>query len=1286
MATFAIESRTFINNCSRYFADTLTEADYTIYPELQSNQLCKISRSDSKRKYPGEKTAAGKTGANQSDILLGFERVLVQLSGAKKHNIPVICFFIYVLQNIKLTNGSSQSIYKWIIPEGAVNENIIRNKYTELMNIPRAREFMTEIANAIVNEDVGELMRVFNTYATMPDNNAKKTVERIKEQFLEGNLDFPMKHFFKIWDEIDRIYVSSIYQDDECRKEYRKKDRTKDDIKYKIGEKNGDEITYKYLNEIVGWTSLKMFDKYNGNATFIQVLSDYNEKKTKVNDIIKKILKKEKLDFQLVDFFTEGKTESDIPFLSPFQFIVQNENAGNINALYTILKDKGLVQEQTNVEIQKQEIKRIFEQVDPTKCTLGQTNAMLFDFKDYTFEEFDKFFNYSQYCFSYYDLALSVISNKGAIKIENTTLSPERISKLPKEIARYVFHSKDEDLKNAIKSSFESSYSGEVRSDIFKFTTAESFENIVSIKNNLVRFYEYLINVLPNKQKIDNYKAVFNKTCNSFFELIGLLGYVCLSDDISIFENDGSYFFTSEYCKEMFKYIYTDKLRFLHNDFKAIGFGGKEIVSLMTELDGGTCIHGIGNSFIRYYLNTYEAGLLAKQSILKDASVALPSNADEELKAAIFKIAPYVVVTPDELFKQTGIRYLTCVKFDKPVHEQLQAHPLHSSYLVFGAKLSPTSSSDTVKCMYIYAKKHIPYDKYDSVDGYFHVYKDSYGANDTNFVLKDCNSARDIYSSYYANHKQELYDLLKIPFTFHKERRQTFTVFADYTYNLCRMLSTPESATTTNTISKIKQLSQKPLFDIIMFEEIAQLPRYMTFIKTEGVTPYKNMHMWNTNFEVNVNVEDLLTGNYIEEKGKPYYIDSLQNFLTLPYTVDDNGNAVIKTPVTRKDVTKQYQVAKLLGKMLCNDTLSKIPFITDDTDRILEQYYYFESYYKMVCGQDSNLRNLFSKEQKTIKDDGISIVKNYRNYLKKDEEVIIIKHLKVVLLLFYIKFYKSLIMVPYFKHLEKSYKTSKNSILLALQAKTLEAIMPVYKTILHDIVYVVCSEGMEDVGIQYHFTELAKDYYLLVDLGKKLGNVMPTVPSNHQSKNLILQHTLYSDEDKKRKDMAITELKKNNAQQIDSAIDTLNENLAYFNNVDLELSKMEQLNSHSESVPRAIEYRIKTLLIKEHQARIYSALLPFEKMIEFACNAKSYNEYANNNGKDSPKTIAYADLLKLFSLSVKEPISETIKTISLINIIHDFDQYLSYFIRRFGMDNISMVVETFNDIEMALVF
>lgn len=1364
-----IKSPKFLKMAKAFFADKITEADYEEYPIVDETDgvksVCTISFSDKKRKYNNKTIAVTLT----HEIMLKLKERYFEITGSKSPAKPYLCFVMYVMQNL-FVKGTNKTVYDEMVKTDFVVGKTLDNPW---------KKIFFDLCMAVNSFEYSKFKVFLETWVSdLPESSVTAIKKQLKEMIHKGDFSFPIKDFFRIYDDETKRFVNSIFEDA--------------DIITPVN------IFLQKINKVYDISMLNKLSLYitihNVNRTFAEAVQKYNETLCHVATVMNKIEKKEFGDFTIKDFFENPVfTDWNETTQSVYDTIFTNANQHKplIDKLYIFLVDKKLIQPIANANAnanaltKKNAVQTTLQSLNARiHCTHGRHEFSGDAFEDLAFTSIDSFVSYEGYCFSLIELASLIISKKGLVVVDNVTFSKVFIKELINKIALYISTHADhpivkydiQGLKNSFIVNFEKEFTTNSLQQKTLTLTVPGTDVTINLENPFYKslqsqqsfeawqdFYNKLINDYAAQIKLLGVRKVYEKSCNTIFEITGLLGYMCLADDISIFDNDGTYFFTSEYCKEQYKFLMNEEIRNLDiaKDIASISFNNKTFKDLITELDSASCIHGIGNSFLRYYIYAYEAGKEALPYVLNDiggifnnkvkrviidynefvmtvnsehakanananakaeilAQINLdisPSLNNEEINnitqsirdninkiqkskldpllkiefqqnlqwylnefqdlfdheakrrtstkklkpvlddnkeavAKMFKMAPYIIEAPEQIKKATGIAYLTCVYMDKSLAKMLTTNPNNYSMLVFGYTENPNSS---IKCMYLRSDKYANYVHYSDIENFFKITDDYvYDKNKDNMRVEGYETYHHghIFKKYYSdfNNVEDLYKLIQIPMRFHKQRIQTFKIFKDYCLNLCKMMDVNANANPSNNTkhNKLANIATKPVYDFMTLEESKLIPRYMTVINANS------KHMWNASFK---------------QASQDVFVDSLQNFITLPYVIekDKGGNikAIIKSPFgNNKDLTAPYQISTLLAKLLIEED---DPYKGKDwTESILTQYYYFESYFKMVNEQDSTLRSyLFKNIEDELVDypnalneaneiiakgkiDTITIVKYFDEIKNIDLKVAIMKRLQVFMGLFYMAFHVYNCEYTYYKYAKKHYTSPEmdliNFVFSTITPSTMRSIKPkffnLYTNLLDDYVKTICYEGMAQQNMQYHFTELRKEYYLLASLKSKFPTQLPLEMTMNE-------YNILTDKYHSKHKETLTKVLAEQEAMI-QMIDTLNETFSYYKyddkyDDDLKLmqlfedeeKKTPNPNLHAESIPRAIEYLIKVRLVDAHKTRIYGALHPFERIIELAFSGsikKKLESFKDDLGKKQAFITLLNDGLDIYNV------------------------------------------------------
>ena len=823
---------------------------------------------------------------------------------------------------------------------------------------------------------------------------------------------------------------------------------------------------------------------------------------------------------------------------------------------------------------------------NPKNCTSrSEELIMMTSFSLYTFNDVDKFINLNKFCYCYPDIASLLISNKGGLfELNEANITERDKQAIGDKLGRYFNKNLEtlqddiNDMNNTIKRYLQ------VEKDIL--IDAKYYQNDKIVTTDWKDFFKFMLTSFPKLISAYNIKVIYDSSSNTLFELLGLYGYICLDDDITEMTNSsGTFFQTAQYCTGQLLDVFDELKKInienstLWDKLKTTSIKNKKLEDLLKIIEN-TCIHGVGLAFLKYYLDAYESSLRFVE--IEKTKIRNKSNENQNVKVKpipddvedpsivddLFQLAPFVIKAPESLYKAINIKYLTCISYDQTADRLLRFNPLNRHYIVFGFD----ENNNQVKLMFL-ERHYQEKDEYQSIQDYFieGFSATSYRiVNYHSLTIAQANAIKETYELS-ADKIKNMLDLIRIPLTFHKQRKHTFKVFADYTLNMCQLMSTTE---VNDKYKELAKLSKTKFYDFMTLEESSLIPKYMTVIKLDSssasVKAYKDAHMWNSKFKAN----SVNTGEPYNQN--EYYVDSLQNMLMLPYVLENN-KAIVKTPYSSKDITKQFQIAKLLAKMLVNDTLNKvhIPSFSGNIGANVEQFNYFETYYHSVFGQASVFRKVIFSDSEVI--DGVSVV-NARTLSEANKKTL--KRSLFMFLCFYYHYLPS--DSNFYDEAMSAYKSSRYTLKTAITTTNLKELQQAWSIMLSDIIVSVCKEGCNLLGVEYHFTELSKEYYLLVD-------ILNTYKGKNGI-NYLLNTNAQGD--------AVYEAA--NLKNLEVMTDVLNKKFSYYKHEDLKLNSKIKKNdfSYYETIPRAQEYLAKIALIEEHKTRMTNLMI-FEKILRF---------------------------------------------------------------------------------------
>jgi len=1254
---FTIDNLQVLITAKKYFDNEVSEADSPLFPDVDTvsnNLVCSFLEGDRRRKY-GDKIPVTLTNQIMDEFSLHIKSVV-----KKKPNKPEICFLIYMLQNIAINQPAQ---------EGVLAEAEHPARLAEVAAVPAAPaaglEGLPLVAPLRTKKKGGAPPVEKNIYNTILEAN-KINLEKISKKGKELYQDLTRAIYNKNYDRFLKALETYV-------------DLPKDSAKEKL------EEIERILSE--------PHDSNNNDYAQIKIVDLF-------------IIRNEDLRIDINSVY--------------YKFYEYVDNKKNIiSNLYTFLKDnKKLFTQDTGDQVKY--IKNVLKDLNPNHCTLlSQDDPNIpYDpsvppeqnmtrlFKDYNLTEIDKFVNINNgYCFTQEYLTAMLIAYRGSLTHAEVSLVPRgnKLTELVEKLAVYYTSGTEEEKLEkqkddiidglALYSIKELEYIikhfGESCPVIFKdihkkindlgedkdgeeqknFRFAAECKNLLEkpiSKPDLTKFFTFMLSGgLKDAANMDKVKAIYNYSCNTIFELIGLAGYTLFSDMITQVHNvDGNMFSISTYCIAQMEHL-RQELEKIKN-----GTGDKDnLAEALNEITFGAeadqtsyqsilksaetqCIHGVGRRCLDYYLRAYEAMQGFAQTlrpVLPPAPVPPPAqvggikpipdeilaseDAANEAIEKMFALAPYLVRVPLDIERSTSIRYLTCFAHDDDTYSR--QNPNNHCYVISGF---------TTDLRFIHVL-HAKYNNYRTLvyDNNNLSIKDSFNiiSSDVYYTITPHNGLTynaeyiekaNILAGYYNDPKNimEFNKLLRIPYTFHRHRKATFKAFKDYTLHICKLMAehlnedNEDNENTTKYSTLRTFTTDYKLTDYITMDELPLLPKHMTFLdlRESNNTPNKNVSkkMWNTGF----NTPD---SSNLEEINKNYYIDTLENFLSLGYNQEliqengeDNKIAIIKTPETRKNVTRSYQFAQLLGKILCNNNFNRIMV------PIEESYKYFNNYFLNAAGQvssfidapfkDINFFIVLKGERKNInKSNAMIYTKNistntpdikiiaaciqnintfsaigyhakyiageyFTNVGKDNEEAVkrirsffedeVDRRMELIFTLFKIFF----VIIPpnadndtYFMKIREYIRIKSST---AFNTRN-------YKTMFQSIIDIMCSEGNMQSGYKYHFTELDKEFYLLKEIHKEFQSAaydQGILPTSISTKDDVC---------------------------INIMIGILNTKFAYFNPSDQDTDVKLETNPDNieyiqDAKSLAIEYINKTELISMHALRMYVFWI-FERIV-----------------------------------------------------------------------------------------
>jgi hypothetical protein len=845
-------------------------------------------------------------------------------------------------------------------------------------------------------------------------------------------------------------------------------------------------------------------------------------------------------------------------------------------------------------------------------------------FRDYKMIRINRFININKgYCYTHESLGYMVVANRSLMLPDGTIPSKSETTSMAKGIARFYFDRPDDFARDIIPVLRKTYTKDELAAlaDFFKMTNYDNevlfleISGMVTDKEKMFSFFRYMITDFKLDIEGQSVRTLFKYNCSTFMDMLGFLGYICYSDDVSTFENDGTKFKISQYCidkvigvLEEMNTIKTMDGETVRDKIYNLKFNGKNVDHIVKSIPS-TCIHGVGVSLMKFYLN---ANNTIREFVQKFQSKCIPNDEDRE---AFTRLGPFVCEIPESLkseFAKNGIYCMTCVRFEVFDGED-SCNQHNADYVVVG--IGPEKS---VKLAYIKLSGYTCTYDIKGIDSYFNGQNPYFEFPKTDSPLSDM-----LVDKMMTDNRETVSKLLAIPLTFQMRRKAIFTELCKHVVHMCHLVSKDvlvDNVAQRTKYDKIKQFAQMKVFDIIEGEEKLIAPKHVIIVDTGN-----DALLWSNSGQVNAN-----TNANTNVNKKKIYIDNLENFGRLEYSYDaskDKASIIIQHGGA-KDVTAAYQHSSLLYNVLFPmRRLSKCNMNNLDLFVELENYFLrlngtalaisshlfsklkLENYEKANFDRAKrmNMYAQYGKENVAAIDivcnafEHMNLLNCQRHLVSLHTKYIIYKleitpvaslygslitnTVKYSLLFVYSFVLYSLIYLPstitdpnsYIKKRSSSSKNVKliNSISSAASKyndmmenipkhKDISSLCTSIDDVINSVISFVSPHGIEDGLLQYHFTEMNNsEFYMLKEFKSRLSKV-----SGLDTNYITRTSTEFL----------------NFVAKFDATMDILNSMFAYYmNNFDISLG----LNEPQESIRLRFEYFAKTHVLNSDSYRMF---------------------------------------------------------------------------------------------------
>lgn len=694
------------------------------------------------------------------------------------------------------------------------------------------------------------------------------------------------------------------------------------------------------------------------NLLQIQIDQDTENK---IVELKKNILNKNFKEIYIKDiFYIKNAFNDNIPTI--FHLLLKNElddkEINIINNIYDYLIELDYFVPNNDFNIRKNNLKNFLKDLNTNQCTIviEDDNVLGDKFIDYTFDKILSYKIFDGYCFKAEYLLNMIIGLRGNLNLKGLILT-ENIKYDIIDLCNINYKNKSLVDFNELLATY-------------KPYEIELLENNNILKNNkltsenLLPFLKFMLfeyqSILEEKYVED----IAFSTSNTLFDLIGLMGYILISDDISVFDNDGTNFHISQYCIGEFlnflEYTKTVTLENGQNLFELINkltFNNDNLGSIIKDMET-TCIHGIGNRFLKFYLYTYEVSQRYVEKKLIEAKTLYQSESNNNSKK-LNSYFPLIENTLDidefEDSLKSIFKLLPFFMFDeKDGYYFAVNYELNNK--VFNAVNNPNNRNTLIglfnknnKAMVwkynVYTNDtHSLPTNYEMKD-YFYKFTEITNAdlrsNITPKQLLTDNSYKYFSEKYFSNqnNSNKLLNLLISPFKFQKNRKITFKVFVSYVKEVINLLNTTKN---NNFYKNIKNYAKNNMTAIV--------PKYLTIIEQQEdskINFYNSLK--NSNNSNNSN------------KLNTYFIGNLEELLSISYSQPENmdENVIIKSSKGNlRNIKRSYEYAKLLGNILLHENTNV--FIPDLFNKNLTTSY--EENEKLYEKNKEFFKNLYKND------------------------------------------------------------------------------------------------------------------------------------------------------------------------------------------------------------------------------------------------------------------------------------------------------------------------------------
>jgi hypothetical protein len=298
---------------------------------------------------------------------------------------------------------------------------------------------------------------------------------------------------------------------------------------------------------------------------------------------------------------------------------------------------------------------------------------------------------------------------------------------------------------------------------------------------------------------------------------------------------------------------------------------------------------------------------------------------------SLFIPPPFLIKTPSNIFASTGLKYMTCIRTDNIKDK----HPLLDRFFVSFF----TSKGDHYRLIEINCENAYKKDNHLNDAISFLVMNNNQGYPQV-LKLDSTNPACEMLWNLVRTNISLQIDIMRIPYTFQRQRPLLFKLYAEHVTNIIYMLSLEDLGQDEkyNRHVVIAGKKSQEITDLISLE--SKIPPYqmLSIIDTQNQS-----HMYGNSRALDTNL----------------HVDFLENIINLTYTPKCN-KPIVTLPYTQTEITRQYQYSQVLARMLFrnihfnNIYIPKgVQYNVNDFNQYLRMLVpSFQDYYKHCFGQD----------------------------------------------------------------------------------------------------------------------------------------------------------------------------------------------------------------------------------------------------------------------------------------------------------------------------------------------